>query len=41
MGGHLFSDTILFAGEIRLQELIGNPLERAYDERTGLNLWQF
>ena len=40
-GGHLFSDTILFAGEISLQELIGTPLERAYDKRTGLNLWQF
>ncbi|MFC1515839.1 PPC domain-containing DNA-binding protein [Thermodesulfobacteriota bacterium] len=41
MGGHLFSETILFAGEISLQELVGKPLERAYDERTGLNLWQF
>lgn len=41
MGGHLFSETILFAGEISLQELVGTPLERAYDERTGLNLWQF
>lgn len=41
IGGHLFSETLLFAGEISLQELIGKPLERAYDERTGLNLWRF
>ena len=41
IGGHLFSGTILFAGEISLLEFIGNPLVRAYDERTGLNLWRF
>ena len=40
MGGHLFSETILFAGEIKLQELIGTPLERAYDKTTGLMLWK-
>ena len=40
MGGHLFSETILFAGEIDLQELTGKPLERAYDETTGLMLWK-
>ena len=38
-GGHLFSDTIIFAGELDLQELIGKPLERSYDETTGLMLW--
>jgi predicted DNA-binding protein with PD1-like motif len=38
-GGHLFSETILFAGEIDLQEMIGEPLERVYDEKTGLMLW--
>ena len=41
IGGHLFSETILFAGEISLQEFIGKALERTYDKRTGLNLWQF
>jgi len=38
-GGHLFSDTILFAGEIDIQELLGPPLERVHDENTGLKLW--
>ena len=36
MGGHLFSETILFAGEINLQEMTGKPLERVYDDKTGL-----
>ena len=27
-------------GEIDLQELIGKPLERTYDQRTGMMLWQ-
>jgi predicted DNA-binding protein with PD1-like motif len=40
MGGHLFSETIIFAGEISLQELKGKPLERTYDEKTGLSLWK-
>ncbi len=40
MGGHLFSETILFAGEIDLQELTGKPLERDYDDTTGLMLWK-
>lgn len=39
-GGHLFSDTIIFAAEIKLQELTGNSLERVYDNDTGLMLWQ-
>jgi predicted DNA-binding protein with PD1-like motif len=39
IGGHLFSETILFAGEIDLQEMIGKPLERIYDDKTGLMLW--
>ncbi len=39
IGGHLFSETIIFAGEINLQELKGKPLERAYDYKTGLMLW--
>jgi hypothetical protein len=40
LGGHLFSETILFAGEIDLQELTGKPLERVYDDTTGLMLWK-
>ena len=39
IGGHLFSETILFAGEIDLQEMTGKPLERVYDDNTGLMLW--
>ncbi len=39
-GGHLFSDTIIFAGEIDLQELTGGPLERVNDTTTGLALWK-
>ncbi len=41
IGGHLFSETIVFAGEISLQALTGKPLERTYDEITGLSLWKF
>ncbi len=40
IGGHLFSDTILFAGEMDLQELVGKPMERVYDRTTGLFLWR-
>jgi predicted DNA-binding protein with PD1-like motif len=40
-GGRLFSETILFAGEIDLQEMTGKPLERVYDNKTGLMLWNF
>ncbi len=39
MGGHVFSETTVFAGEIFLHELSGTPLEREYDEQTGLFLW--
>lgn len=39
MGGHIFSETIIFAGEIYLQELLGSPLTRRHDEETGLYLW--
>ena len=38
-GGHLFSETLIYAGEIHLQELTGAPLNREYDETTGLMLW--
>ena len=40
IAGHVFSETILYAGEIELQELTGTPLERAYDDTTGLMLWK-
>ena len=39
-GGHLFSETIIFAGEIEMVELTGIPLERTYDPTTGLMLWR-
>ena len=38
-GGHLFSETIIFAGEIELVELTGKQFERTYDAITGLMLW--
>ena len=40
MSGHLFSESIIYAGEINLQELIGTPMEREYDDITGLMLWK-
>jgi len=40
-GGHLFSDTLLFYGELYLEEMEGSPLERQYDESSGLFLWPF
>jgi predicted DNA-binding protein with PD1-like motif len=39
IGGRLFSDTLIFAAEIDLQELTGEPLNRHYDPKTGLMLW--
>lgn len=39
IGGHLFSETLIFAGEIEIRELTGPRLERAYDPITGLALW--
>lgn len=41
VAGRLFSDTILLAGELDLQELKGTPMQRVYDQETGLWLWQF
>ena len=40
IGGHLFSETIIYAGEINLQELTGKPMKRTYDNDTGLMLWE-
>ncbi|MDY6906093.1 MAG: PPC domain-containing DNA-binding protein [Thermodesulfobacteriota bacterium] len=39
-GGHLFSETVVFAGEIEITELTGASFERGYDDTTGLMLWQ-
>jgi predicted DNA-binding protein with PD1-like motif len=39
LGGHLFSDTLIFAGEIYIQEWLGPPLVRQHDNETGLMLW--
>jgi len=38
-GGHLMSPSIIFAAEIHIQELTGQPPGRIYDETTGLYLW--
>jgi len=38
-GGHLFSDTLVFAGEFKLEELRGKPMARVPDRTTGLQLW--
>ena len=40
IGGHIFSETVVYAGEIYIQELLGKPLEREYDDTTGLSLWK-
>jgi predicted DNA-binding protein with PD1-like motif len=40
IGGHVFSETLVYAGEIYLRELVGEPLNREYDDTTGLHLWR-
>ena len=40
IGGRLFTRTIIFAGELDLQEMTGQPLKRHYDATTGLLLWK-
>jgi predicted DNA-binding protein with PD1-like motif len=40
IGGHVFSETVVFAGEIYIQELLGTPMARTYEEQTGLFLWK-
>jgi predicted DNA-binding protein with PD1-like motif len=40
IGGHIFSETSVYAGEIYIQELLGGPLKREYDDTTGLSLWK-
>ncbi|MBF0368333.1 MAG: DNA-binding protein [Magnetococcales bacterium] len=38
-GGHLMPGTIVFACEVIVQKYGGKPLERGFDEQTGLPLW--
>ncbi|NVM20184.1 MAG: DUF296 domain-containing protein [Desulfobacterales bacterium] len=40
VGGHIFSETMVYAAEIYFQELVGGSLTREYDEQTGLFLWK-
>jgi predicted DNA-binding protein with PD1-like motif len=40
VGGHVNPGCRIFACELVLQELVGEPLEREYDEVTGLTLWR-
>ena len=39
-GGHVAPGTVIFACELVLQELVGEALEREFDEVTGLPLWR-
>ena len=39
IGGHVAPGCVVFACELILQELVGEPLEREFDEVTGLPLW--
>lgn len=40
-GGHLFSETLVFYAEFDFLEMIMEPYERTYDERSGLFLWPY
>jgi uncharacterized protein len=40
LGGHVAPGCVIFACELVLQELVGEPLERELDEQTGLPLWR-
>lgn len=40
IGGHVAPGCVVFACELILQELVGEPLEREFDEVTGLPLWR-
>ena len=39
VGGRIFSPSRAFMVEIILQEIIGPPLERTYDQKTGQKIW--
>jgi predicted DNA-binding protein with PD1-like motif len=40
IGGHAAPGCVIFACELILQELVGEPLERKLDDVTGLPLWR-
>jgi predicted DNA-binding protein with PD1-like motif len=40
VGGHVAPGCVIFACELVVQELVGEPLERQHDEVTGLPLWR-
>ena len=40
IGGHLVQGTAVFAGEVFVQELLGEDLIREEDEETKLTLWK-
>jgi predicted DNA-binding protein with PD1-like motif len=39
VGGHVAPGCIIFACELVVKELVGAPLEREFDEVTGIALW--
>lgn len=39
VAGHIFENTVVFAGEAVIHELDGPDLVREFDEKTGLSLW--
>jgi predicted DNA-binding protein with PD1-like motif len=39
VAGHVAAGCVIFACELVLQELVGDPLEREFDATTGLALW--
>ena len=40
LGGHAMPGIVIFASEAIITEVEGEPLEREYDEPTGLFLWK-
>lgn len=40
IGGHLAAGTSVYAGEVVIQELLGEDLVREIDENTNLTLWK-
>lgn len=39
IGGHLVQGTAIYAGEVFIQEILGEDLKREIDEQTKLTLW--
>ena len=40
IGGHVAPGCVIFACELIVQELVGDPLVREHDDVTGLPLWR-